>query len=332
MREALQRAWLRRSGLALPLWPVSLLYGALAAAHRAPYRFGWRRPGAAGIPVIVVGNVVAGGAGKTPVVIALVQQLQAWGVRVGVVSRGHGRASGDCLEVTPQTDPEACGDEPLLVARRCGVPVVVAARRLEAVRALRRLHPQVQLVVSDDGLQHHALARDVEICVFDDRGAGNGWLLPAGPLREPWPRAVDVILKAEAAPVEGGFVLRRRLADVAVAADGSTRALQAFGGADCDAVAGIAQPERVCYMLRARGLRLRRAIALPDHHRFTPGSVQAGGGVPLLCTEKDAAKLWRHEPRAWAVPLEVDIEPAFWAALRQRVMPRLSSCDGSQAA
>lgn len=328
MRAALQRAWTRRGPLARLLWPVSLLFAALAAARRALYRAGVLRTHRAGVPVVVVGNVVAGGAGKTPVLIALVQHLRAHGIAVGVVSRGHGRSSRGCLEVTPHTPAALAGDEPLLIARRCGVPVFVAERRIEAARALRSAHPQVQLIVSDDGLQHLALARDVEICVFDDRGVGNGWLLPAGPLREPWPRRVDLVLRSEDAPMSEGWPLRRRLAEHAVRADGATASLSTWRDQPCDALAGIARPEAFFTMLAARGLQLRRAHALPDHFAFAAGDRWAEPGVPLLCTEKDAVKLWQVEPQAWAVPLEVEIDPAFWAALDAR----LSSLHGSPAA
>ncbi len=183
MREALQRAWLRRGVLAWLLRPISLVFGALAAARRGLYRAGALRSTRLPVPVIVVGNVLAGGAGKTPVVIAVLEHLRAQGLRAGLVSRGYGRAADDCREVPADGDPHAVGDEPLLVKQRTGVPVFVAPRRAEAALALLRTHPATQVIVTDDGLQHYALARDIEVCVFDERGAGNGWLLPAGPLR-----------------------------------------------------------------------------------------------------------------------------------------------------
>lgn len=332
MREALQRAWLHRGGLALLLWPLSLLYRALAGAHRLIYQCGLRPVAKAGVPLIVVGNVVAGGAGKTPVVIALVQRLQQRGCKVGVVSRGHGRRGSEPLAVSPASDPALAGDEPLLVARRCSVPVVVARRRADAVRLLRTRNPDVQVVVSDDGLQHHALARDIEICVFDQRGVGNGWLLPAGPLREAWPRPVDFVLRAPDTPGIDGFVLHRRLARDAVRADGVRKPLGGFAGQPCDALAGIAQPGMFFSMLREAGIVLRHEIGLPDHHDFADGRVRSTPGVPLLCTEKDAVKLWGAEPGAWAVPLELEIDPAFWTALEERLDRSLSSAHGPQAA
>ena len=188
IEHRLRAAWQRRGPLAVLLWPLSRLYGALAARQRAVDASKAVR---LSVPVVVVGNVIAGGAGKTPTTLAIVQHLKARGWRPGIVSRGHGRASSDCREVGPGADPQDVGDEPLLLRRRADVPVFVAPRRAEAGRTLLAAHPACDILVCDDGLQHVALARDVEICVFDARGIGNGWLLPAGPLREPWPRAVD---------------------------------------------------------------------------------------------------------------------------------------------
>lgn len=332
MGQALQRAWLRRGPLAALLWPVSLLFGALAAGRRALYRASVLRTARLAAPVVVVGNVVAGGAGKTPVLIEVVRHLQARGLHVGVVSRGHGREGDECLEVTRASLASEVGDEPLLVARRCQVPVFVAARRVEAARALLERHPSTQVIVSDDGLQHLALGRDLEICVFDDRGVGNGWLLPAGPLREPWPRRADLVLRSEGARGIEGFVVRRRLADRARRGDGAERPLVAFRGQPVDALAGIARPEAFFGMLEASGLELRRRLALADHHPFDGSRRWVGTGTPLLCTEKDAVKLWRSEPQAWAVPLELEIDPAFWPALDAALDRRLSSIHGSEAA
>ncbi|WBY02120.1 tetraacyldisaccharide 4'-kinase [Ramlibacter tataouinensis] len=333
MRQALQSAWLRRGPLARALFPVSLLYGSAVRVRGSLYRAGMLEVERAPVPVVVVGNVVAGGAGKTPVVMAIAERLAAEGLKVGVVSRGHGRHGGDCLPVAPGSDPAKVGDEPLLVATRCRVPVFVAARRPQAVQALLQAHPGTQVILSDDGLQHRAMARDVEICVFDRRGVGNGWLLPAGPLREPWPRAVDLVLRDAQTPGIEGFVVRRRLAGYAWRADGERLELRALAAAgDCAALAGIAQPQAFFDQLRAAGIRLRETWALPDHHEFgapEPWSATAG---PLLCTEKDAVKLWRHRPDAWAVPLELEIDAGFWPALHSLLRPKLSSPDGPQTA
>jgi len=204
----LQRAWLHRGPLAWLLWPLSLLYAALFSLRRWFYGIGWLKAYRVRVPVIVVGNVIAGGAGKTPVVMAVVRHLQARGLSVGVVSRGYGRRTDDCREVLDESDPQDVGDEPALIRRATGAPVFVARRRVEAARALLARHPATQVIVSDDGLQHLALARDVEICVFDDRGVGNGWRLPAGPLREQWPRPCDLVLHSGEHPAFEGFATR----------------------------------------------------------------------------------------------------------------------------
>jgi tetraacyldisaccharide 4'-kinase len=332
MREALQRAWLRRGPLALLLLPFSLLLVPLVRLRRRLYRSGLLASRKAPVPVVVVGNVVAGGAGKTPVVMAVAERLGRSGLKVAVVSRGHGRAGTDCLEVTPHSDPAQSGDEPLLIASRCRVPVFVARRRAEAVRAALRAYPGTDVVLSDDGLQHYEMARDIEVCVFDDRGLGNGWLLPAGPLREPWPRPVDIVLRTPGAQDLPGFLARRRLASFAWRADGQRVELSSFTGQDCDALAGIARPQAFFDMLAAAGLRLRRTWALDDHHDFHADGPWLHGDAPLLCTEKDAVKLWRRNPQAWAVPLELEIEDGFWSQLESLLRPKLSSPHGPQTA
>lgn len=314
--------WAQRSAAGLALWPLSLGYRALVAVRRWLYRTGWRARTRLPVPVIVVGNVVAGGAGKTPVVIALVQHLQARGLRPGVVSRGYGRRSRGTQHVQADSSAHAVGDEPLLVARRCAVPVVVAERRGDAGRALLARHPDTNVIVSDDGLQHLSLARDIELCVFGAEGVGNGWLLPAGPLREPWPRAVDFLLCAGAVPPGGSapaFALERRLADTAIAADGRRVPLADLAGQALVAVAGTARPEEFFAMLRARGLAPTQTFALPDHFDFDSWNPNTDKRQRLVCTEKDAPKLWPRFPDALAVPLELAIAPAFFAALDERL-------------
>lgn len=331
MQAALQRAWLRRGPLACALWPLSLLYRAGAALHRLAYASGLKQRERLPVAVIVVGNVVAGGAGKTPVVLAIVEHLCVRGIAVGVVSRGYGRESGSCIEVKPGDDPGRAGDEPLLLKRKAGVPVFVGGQRAQAARALLAAYPDTKVIISDDGLQHHALARDLEVCVFDARGIGNGWLLPAGPLREPWPRRVSLVLRPPQLQHIAGHDVVRSLSDAALRADGARAPLASLVQRQLQAVAGIANPEAFFAMLRAAGLPLARTTALPDHHAFA----DAAGLDPqatIVCTEKDAVKLWRVRPDAWAVPLEVRIAPEFWSALDRLLEPRLSSPHGSPTA
>ncbi|MDM0003269.1 tetraacyldisaccharide 4'-kinase [Variovorax sp. J22G73] len=315
--------------MACLLWPLSLLYAAIFAVRTGLYRLGWLRTERVPVPVIVVGNVIAGGAGKTPVVMAVVQHLRARGLQVGVVSRGYGRRTDDCREVLGDSDPLDVGDEPALIHHATRAPVFVARKRIEAARALLARHPATQVIVSDDGLQHLALARDIEICVFDDRGIGNGWRLPAGPLREAWPRKVDLVLHSGARPAfAGGFTATRRLANEALAHDGSRVPLDSLVGRPVIALAAIARPEAFFDMLRARGLTLAETIALPDHHDFDGWQRPDAPGHTLVCTEKDAVKLWRRAPDALAVPLEFAPSPEFFNALDAK----LSSPDGYQAA
>lgn len=330
----LQQAWLHRGLLAWLLWPLSLLMRGLVALRHAAYRSGILQSQHPGVPVIVVGNVVAGGAGKTPTVIAVVRHLQARGLKPGVISRGYGRVGSDCREVGPDSTAELSGDEPLLVYRSTGAPVFVAPQRVVAARALRQAYPETDVIVCDDGLQHLALRRDIEICVFDERGAGNGFLLPAGPLREPWPRPVDLVLNTflptDTAPHIAGFTARRELADQAVRADGGQRSLDELRGHRLMAVAGIARPQAFFQMLRARGLAPTVTEALPDHYDFNSWLRPSDDGIAVICTEKDALKLWPRHPDAWAVPLVLTPEPGFFQALDVRLDAKLSSRHGHQ--
>ena len=315
----LQRVWQGRGPLAWALWPLSLLYGTLAAARRGLYRAGILKSEHPGRPVIVVGNVIAGGAGKTPVTIALVQHLRAQGLHPGVISRGYGRAATDCRPVLPGSSALDVGDEPALIARHCpGTPVYVAPRRLDAARALLAAHPGTDVIVCDDGLQHLALRRDVEICVFNDQGVGNGWLLPAGPLREPWPRRVDAVLYSGALPARTtapAFALQRTLAPHAATHDGRQVPLASLRGTPLHAVAAIARPGDFFAMLRAQGLTLAACEALPDHYDFNSWQRPPDKRQRLICTEKDAVKLWPRHPDVLAVPLQVHIPPAFFDQL-----------------
>jgi tetraacyldisaccharide 4'-kinase len=328
MRDALLRAWTRRGTLAWLLWPLSLVFQALSAGRRALYHAGLRQAQRVGTPlpvVVVVGNVVAGGAGKTPAVIALVRHWQARGLAVGVISRGYGRRTSGCREVRDDSPASDVGDEPALIRHATGAAVFVAARRVEAARALLAACPACQVIVSDDGLQHLALERDIEICVFDDRGAGNGFLLPAGPLREPWPRRVDLVLHTGSNPAFAGFTARRALAEFAVRRDGTHVPLAQLQEQPLIAVAAIARPASFFDMLRERGLTLAETIALPDHYDFNSFMVNGDKDKPLVCTEKDAVKLWVDHPDALAVPLQFEPEPAFLSAADALLDAKLSS-------
>lgn len=294
----------------------------MAAFRRSLFRLGMLKTTRLAVPVIVVGNVVVGGSGKTPVVMAVVRHLQAQGLVVGVISRGYGRTAKDCREVFEHSPIPDVGDEPALIKRNTSAPVFVAARRAEAGQSLLAHYPATQVIVCDDGLQHLALARDLEICVFDDRGIGNGWLLPAGPLREPWPRPVDLMLHTGTHPAFAGLTAQRTLAPCAVRADGSRVALIDLArpqGPSLIALAAIAKPEAFFAMLRAQGLNLAHTLALPDHYDFSGYKANEYIGYTVICTEKDAVKLWPIQPNALAVPLIFTPEPEFLAQLDARL-------------
>ncbi|MBK1688847.1 tetraacyldisaccharide 4'-kinase [Rubrivivax gelatinosus] len=300
----------RRTALAATLAPLESLYAGLSrrAADVEPRR--------APVPVVVVGNLIVGGAGKTPTVIALVRALQAAGYTPGVISRGFGRDGDGVCPVEPDASPAEVGDEPLLIRRRTAVPVWVGRDRLAAARALCAAHPEVDVLVSDDGLQHRRLARDAEIVVFDDRGVGNGRLLPAGPLREPLPaqlapgRFVLYNAPAPTTALPGACALRTlgpavALEDWAAGRPTDGVALETLHGRPFLALAGIASPERFFTMLEAAGLEVDR-LPLPDHHDFA--TLPWPAGTPqVLVTEKDAVKLAGRAlggTRVWVVGLD----------------------------
>lgn len=329
----LPEVWLSRRWPAWGLLPLAALYRALAALHALPYRLGWRQAETVGVPVVVVGNLIAGGAGKTPTVIAVVRALQARGHVPGIVSRGHGRRVRGLREVQPDTPVAACGDEPLLLRLRTGVPVVVGEDRVAAARALLRTHARTTVIVADDGLQHRRLARDAQVIVFDERGAGNGWLLPAGPLREPLPPAVparSVVLYNAAQPSTPlpGFGTRRALSGVVALSawwrgDAPSRAaLDALADRPLVAAAGIARPARFFALLRAHGLRIEER-PLSDHDAFA--TLPWPEGTPdAIVTEKDAVKLDPRRvgaTRVWVAALDFAPEPGFDAALAALLPP-----------
>jgi len=350
LKGLLQASWYRPGILTFLLLPVSLLYRLIVRLRYWLYRLGVLKSQKIDCCVLVVGNVIVGGAGKTPTVIAIVQHLQSLGLRVGVISRGYGRKQDGVHEISATSLATEAGDEPLLIARATGAPVFVGRDRVEAARALLDTFPTTAIIVCDDGLQHYRLWRDVEICVFDDRGAGNGSLLPSGPLRETWPRTLlaqagqsaanSLLLHTGRHPAFEGFTARRQLATSARRADGTEIALSEITkltnqGPLC-AVAGIAQPAQFFEMLRENGLELAACLPLPDHCDYSQIALQEWSGYQLICTEKDAVKLWEYVPDALAVALIQTLEPAFYQQLDQLLqqLPNspLSSRHGHQTA
>lgn len=352
VRDALMQAWVGQRAqdrwLAIALWPISAVFGALVWLRQTLYKLGFFKQHVLPVPVLVVGNVLVGGVGKTPIVMALVQHLTQQGWRVGVLSRGYGRLPNsdkkqpDIRPVLANSTAEDVGDEPLLIARSCHVPVWVGSDRASAGLALLEQHPEVQVLVCDDGLQHWQLARDLELCVFDERGVGNGFLLPAGPLREPWPRSAwrhpttgsqvpTWVVQTAGQTAPGAFAVQRALATFARQADGTQRSLQSWGNTPVQALAGIAKPEVFFDMLRAQGVQLAHTQALPDHADVRGLNLNPAWG-DVLCTEKDAVKLWAQHPQAWAVPLVTELPApllhALDLALEAAQRPKLSSPHG----
>ena len=328
-----QGSWQARGALSTLLLPASAAFEAIAATRRQLFARGWRESARLPVPVVVVGNLVVGGAGKTPTTIAVVELLQQRGYTPGIVSRGYGRHGSGVVLVAAGATARDVGDEPLLLQRRTDVPVAVGADRVDAGHALLRAHPRVDVVVSDDGLQHLALDRDVEVLVFDERGAGNGRLLPAGPLRERLPRTLGrrqiALYNAGAATTPlPGYLVRRSLAGVAsldawrAGAAPSRAALESLRDREVVAVAGLARPERFFAMLREEGLRIvERPLA--DHADFTVLPWPAAAADVVL-TEKDAVKLVptrQMGTRVWVARLDFVPEPGFASALLALLPP-----------
>ena len=353
-----QRHWQRDGWLAILLRPLAALTGWHVTRRRAQYQAGRRPVHRAPVPVVVIGNIYVGGTGKTPVVIATVQALRERGWTPGVVSRGYGARIGPQPRVGQgQLDPAAYGDEPALIAYASGAPVAVHPRRALAAQALLRQYPQVDVIVSDDGLQHLALARDVEIVVQDERGIGNARLLPAGPLREPATRldAVDVLITNRAAdgaaPIgkpggnssstpgsnpaskPGGNPAGPRAADMQLQPDaarhlqsGVRRPLADFADHTAfpavAAAAGIGNPGRYFATLRAAGVQPDPCLALPDHYDYRRSPFDAVRADAILVTSKDAIKCRElHDTRLWEVPVQARFsDPALfdWLAARLR--------------
>ena len=338
LKSTLTRAWLRRGVLACALWPLSLAFRALSSLRAALFRAGVLPSHKLPVPVLVVGNIFIGGTGKTPLAIWLADILRAAGFTPGIISRGHGSAGSAPREVTADSLAAEVGDEPLLMARRTGCPVMVGRDRPAAGRALLAAHPRVDVLISDDGLQHYALRRDIEIVLFDGRAVGNGWLLPAGPLREPVSRRRDFtvvnapLLTPELAASVGGAPFRMQLAGTAaerMTARADRTALRELAGKRIVAAAGIGNPGRFFAMLRAHGLAFTE-LALPDHHDFLDQPFARVDADIILITEKDAVKCGqienlKNDPRLWVVPVTAQLD----GALAEQIVEK---CRGSSPA
>ncbi|WP_417313094.1 tetraacyldisaccharide 4'-kinase [Enterobacter sp.] len=305
------RIWSGESPLWLLLLPLSWLYGLVSSAIRLLYRLGLKRAWRAPVPVVVVGNLTAGGNGKTPVVIWLVEQLQKRGIRPGVVSRGYGgKAATYPLLLNAQTTTAEAGDEPVLISQRTGAPVAVSPVRSDAVKALLAEH-SVQIIITDDGLQHYALARDKEIVVIDGvRRFGNGWWLPAGPMRERASRlkTVDAIIINGGVAKQGEISMQLHPGLAVNLLTGERREAAALP--NLVAIAGIGHPPRFFATLEQSGARLEKCIPLADHQALTPEQVNAftADGQTLIMTEKDAVKCRAFaKENWWYLPVDAEL-------------------------
>jgi tetraacyldisaccharide 4'-kinase len=315
-----RRLWLARTPLALLLLPLSWLFALVQRLRAALYAVGLLRTERLPVPAIVVGNFLAGGTGKTPLVLWLVQHLAERGLRPGVVSRGHGGRNAAPVAVTELSSAEEAGDEPLLLARRLGAPVWIGRNRVAAARALLDRHPAVDILVLDDGLQHRRLARDFEIAVFDERGTGNGFLLPAGPLRER-PRAVDAVVRNGAPPADGEFAMRLAPAGFYRLHDDSEVELDWLRTRRLHAAAGIGRPDSFFKTLREMGLAFT-PHSFPDHHVYAAGDLRFADCDAVLLTEKDAVKcVMFKRTDLIMLRVEADVDPALLERIAERLGP-----------
>lgn len=319
--QILNRIWRKRGPAACALWPLSLVYQSAMACRRFLYQSGWFKVHHFDLPVIVVGNISVGGTGKTPVVIAIANFLRKEGWKPGIVSRGYGGATENSPKsVKPESDPNQVGDEPVLIARRTDCPIVVAPERAAAVRKLIDEYG-CDVIVADDGLQHLTLGRDIEIAMVDGNARfGNGFCLPAGPLREPVSRldSVDFVI-ANGGGGSGYRCLTEGNTATKVVDHAVSQSLDEFRASQVHAVAAIASPNRFFDHLRRAGLDI---VEHPfrDHHKFEAAELQFSDDKPILMTEKDAVKCEGFKGRdIWYVPLITDIDKSFYDELLEHL-------------
>ena len=309
-----ERHWYRLSPVSLALWPASLVFRFLVALRRLLYRLRILPSVKLPVPVIVVGNITAGGTGKTPLTLWLAAMLQQHGRKPGIVSRGYGGSAAVPMAVRGDSEPGVVGDEPLLLARASACPVWIGRDRVLASRGLLAAHPQCDVLVLDDGLQHYALARDVEIALEDERGYGNGLMLPAGPLREPAGRQVDAWVCNGGSVGAGANRFRMDLRGAILrqlCAPHDTLQAAVLAGKKLHAVAGIGNPRRFFDHLGRLGLATVNH-AFPDHYAYAAGELDFSECEALLMTEKDAVKCTAFARAHWyALQVEAELAPAF---------------------
>ena len=332
----IHRVWYEGAGSYILLLPFTALFYVAVMLRRWLYRHGILKRYDAGVPVIIVGNITAGGTGKTPTTIWLAEELQSRGFSPGIVSRGYGGSRSDApMRVDAASDPATVGDEPVLIARRSACPVIVDADRVRAAHML--VEEGVDLIIADDGLQHYRLSRDYEICVIDGkRGLGNRLMLPAGPLREPPARLYDVdqvfvngqLRKPHASisDVEQNAIAFDLAATEACRLNGSlTRALDRFGGTTVHGVAAIGNPSRFFDLLRRWGMQVIEH-PFPDHATLGKKDLTFGDDFDILMTEKDAVKYGSRAPdEIWYVPVNPAIDPVIAGPWLEQLATRFAS-------
>lgn len=332
----LMRMWMQRGLFARLLWPLSLVFRFCVWMRRCFYYWGWKSIKRLPVPVVVIGNIFIGGTGKTPLTIWLIKILRKAGFFPGVVSSGYGMSDTHVVVVKITSCVKEVGDEPLLIFERTGgCPITVGRDRVLAAEVLLATYPKVNLIISDDGLQHYALARDIEIVLFDVRGNGNGWLLPAGPLREPMSRHYDFLVYNNNYTSINGDYLRN-----------GAVSMQLFGKrieqlcdrtkiqllseltalSDVAAVAGIGNPQRFFRILYDAGLCFK-AICLPDHYDYKQNPFSILTAELILITEKDAIKCReiqaiKNDLRIWVLPVFIRIE----STLTKNILEKLREC------
>ena len=311
--KRLDEYWYHRNLLSMILSPVAWFFCLLVFIRRYLYQTGILRSTHPTVPVIIIGNITVGGSGKTPLVIALVKLLQKAGYKPGIISRGYGgKANTWPQQVREDSDPGIVGDEPVLIARHCQAPMAVGPDRVTAVEQLLQYHP-CDVIVSDDGLQHYALARDIEIAVVDGiRRFGNGKCLPAGPLREPLKRIKEVdFVIANGLAMHMEYPMELIADSVINLANGEVKQLGDFYASEVNAVAGIGYPQRFFNLLEKNGIKTR-AQAFPDHHDFCASDLEFDNKLPVLMTEKDAVKCQRFaDDRVWYIPVQARLDERF---------------------
>ena len=321
LESRLNRIWY--DGDPVPAWAMlgERMYRGLLGLRRWIYALGLRRSVRLPVPVVIVGNLTVGGTGKTPLVAWLATELRRRGWKPGIVTRGYGAAAHDPQRLPPGAEPAEYGDEPVWLAHATDCPVAIGRRRAAAARLLIE-RDGVDVLVSDDGLQHWSLARDLEVVLIDgQRGFGNGRLLPAGPMREPQERLarVDAVV-VNGGRREGAFSMQVRAERVLSLRDlAQARPLSGFAGQRVHAVAGIGNPRRFFDLLRSHGLVVD-PHPYPDHHAFDGSELKFDDDLPVLITEKDAGKCAPHaDGRIWVVPIDVELPPEFGDLVHRRL-------------